>query len=193
MQYQQPPPQQVVVKQKKDRGCLGTWYGIRSANLHLPGDAYGVNVVWQFFAAVIYAIVSSILRYQDKKPRYWIFFRMLRLCWRLHRLSRLLLVTSILSSQAKQDVDFKCRRERQEARHAQHSYHTIFERESAWPRILWNGFRLLNTPSHVLPSKPKNRTLSVLAFEIHALHVVHPGFYKRSYKAVFGWCSILSR
>ncbi len=26
MQYQQGPPQQVVVKQKKDRGCLGVWY-----------------------------------------------------------------------------------------------------------------------------------------------------------------------
>ncbi|KAF1989637.1 hypothetical protein K402DRAFT_390596 [Aulographum hederae CBS 113979] len=25
MQYQQGPPQQVIVREKKDRGCLGSW------------------------------------------------------------------------------------------------------------------------------------------------------------------------
>ncbi|KAJ9501817.1 hypothetical protein LTR99_004094 [Exophiala xenobiotica] len=25
MQYQQGPPQQVIVREKKDRGCLGAW------------------------------------------------------------------------------------------------------------------------------------------------------------------------
>lgn len=28
MQYQQPPPQVVVQEEKKDRGCLATWYVI---------------------------------------------------------------------------------------------------------------------------------------------------------------------